>query len=166
MGWRTAVVALTVALAACGGSRDEPAPRTPIATPPAPPPGTPSDCVLAERWEPCLVTKRLENAGLVPQLLDSAATLPMFNRPVWHYQLGRGELFVVLYADSTARRADLATVDSLTVSRRGAAAHPWSMPPLLVTSRNLAAVLLTESQHLAVRVEETFTAGLPLLAPK
>lgn len=113
-----------------------------------------------------MVTKRLENAGLVPQLLDSAATLPMFNRPVWHYQLGRGELYVVLYADSSARRADLATVDSLTVSRRGADAHPWPMPPLLVTSRNLAAVLLTESQHLAVRVEETFTAGLPMLAPK
>lgn len=113
-----------------------------------------------------MVTKRLENAGLVPQLLDSAATLPMFNRPVRHYQLGRGELYVVLYADSVERKADLATVDSVTVSRRGAAAHPWPMSPLLVTSRNLAAVLLTESSHLALRVDETFTAGLPMLAPK
>lgn len=123
----------------------------------------PSPCTLSDRWEPCFVEKRLENSGLIPVLLDSAVSLPMFARPARHYRLGRGELYVVLYPDSAARVADLATVDSLTVTRRGAARHPWQDPPYLVVSRNAAAVLLTSSEHLTVRIEDLFTAGLPTL---
>lgn len=124
---------------------------------------TAAPCTLSDRWEPCFVEKRLENSGLVPVLLDSAMTLPMFSRPARHYRLGRGELYVVLYPDSAARAADLATVDSLTVTRRGAPRHAWPDPPFLVVSRNAAAVLLTSSEHLAARIEDLFTAGLPTL---
>lgn len=124
---------------------------------------TAAPCTLSERWEPCFVEKRLENSGLVPVLLDSAVTLPMFSRPARHYRLGRGELYVVLYPDSAARAADLATVDSLTVTRRGTPRHAWSVPPFLVVSRNAAAVLLTSSDHLVARIEDLFTAGLPTL---
>jgi hypothetical protein len=124
---------------------------------------TAAPCTLSERWEPCFVEKRLENSGLVPVLLDSAVTLPMFSRPARHYRLGRGELYVVLYPDSAARAADLATVDSLTVTRRGTPRHAWSDPPFLVVSRNAAAVLLTSSDHLVARIEDLFTAGLPTL---
>jgi hypothetical protein len=119
--------------------------------------------VLADRWEACYVEKRLENSGLVPTLVDSAESLPMFSRPARHYRLGRGELFVVLYPDSTSRLADVATVDSLTVSRRGAPRHPWPSPPYLVTSRNAVAVLITNSEHLMARVDDIFTGGLPAL---
>jgi hypothetical protein len=141
----------------------------------APPPATRSaastadgatPCVLADRWQPCYLEKRLENSGLVPVLLDSAVTLPMFNRPARHYRLGRGELYVVLYADDAARRADLATVDSLSVSRRGAERYAWPMPPFLAVSSNAAAVLLTNSEHLTVRIEDIFTGGLPRLTPR
>jgi hypothetical protein len=157
--------ALVFAVASCRDTAPEREPRGAPSVAPAAASrsGASTPCVLADRWESCYVEKQLENSGLIPSLVDSAVALPMFGPPARHYRLGRGELYVVLYPDTTARAADLATLDSLTVSRRGAPLHSWPMPPYLVVSRNAAAVLLTSSEHLTVRIDDIFSAGLPLL---
>lgn len=164
---RRALCAAAVLLVSCG-TRDTPGAASPGGGTAASRPtatGAPaaSPCVLAALWQSCYVEKQLENSGLIPTLLDSAVALPMFAPKARHYRLGRGELYVILYADSAARAADLASLDSVTVTRRGAPAYAWPVRPYLVTSRNAAAVLLTTSEHLTVRIDDIFSAGLPAL---
>jgi hypothetical protein len=155
------------ALTACGGD----APRSAAAdaeTARVPAPATVgtdafgAPCVLADRWVPCLLEKRLENSGLVPQLEDSAATLQVFDIPVRRYALGRGMLYAAFFSDSAARRAAVARLDRAAVTRPGAMV-PWPEPPLLFESDNLAVVLVTTSDFAARRVEDIVTAGPPQL---
>jgi hypothetical protein len=111
------------------------------------------------------VEDRLDNAGLIPRLEDSAAVLPMFSVKARKYALGRGTLYVLLYPDSMARVRDVAPLDTVRVLRAGQS-FAWEMPPTLVQSRNLAAVLLTSSELLTIRVQDQLTAGLPVLQRK
>lgn len=122
--------------------------------------------MLGPLWTPCTLEKRLESTGMIATLADSAAALPMFDRPARHYRMGRGELWVVLFPDTLARALAVAALDSATASRRGAPRHDWGRPPLLIHSRNLAAVLLTPNENVAIRVGDALTAGLPALVPR
>lgn len=103
---------------------------------------------------------------MIATLVDSAATLPMFDQPVRHYRMGRGELWVALFADTLDRARAVAALDSATASRRGGPRHDWGRPPLLIHSRNLAAVLLAPNENVAIRVGDALTAGLPALVPR
>jgi len=76
------------------------------------------------------------------------------------YALGPAELSVYLFRSAKERATATTEIDTVLVARRGSAS-PWSMPPTLITSNNLAAVLLSDNGRLIERVQNAITAGLP-----
>lgn len=112
------------------------------------------------RWDECNVRQRLERAGLAPQPLGDTLRQPLFSVPGIGYRVGRGELQVYLYESATALAKDLAELDTVRV-QRGASAVSWSATPTLITSNNMAAVLLSEDGTQVERVRLALTAGLP-----
>jgi len=57
----------------------------------------------------------------------------------------------------------VAAIDTVTVAPRGGVVN-WPMPPTLITSNNLAAVLISDNGRLVERVQNAITAGLPSAA--
>jgi len=111
------------------------------------------ECPLTGKWELCSVRDRLEHAGLVPQPRDSVR--PAFaSVPGVVYGIGRGELQIFLYPDSAARARDFARFDAAQVQSPAGT-------PTLITSNNLAAILLSDNATQVERVRLALTAGLP-----
>ena len=79
------------------------------------------------------------------------------------YTLGTAALHVYLFASAKARETAVAAIDTVTVAPRGGVAS-WPMPPTLITSNNLAAVLISDNGRLVERVQNAITAGLPSAA--
>ena len=143
------------ALAAAAGADSAPAagpPKAPVAP-------NVSTCVSEGEWQACSVEKRLTDAGFVP-LRKGAAPGGVFDVPGTTYALGPAELHVYLFRTAGEREAAVARIDTGAVVRRGATA-PWSMAPTLITSNNLAAVLLSDNGRLIERVQNAITGGLP-----
>ena len=161
---RRTTLPLLALLLACGGEAG-PASDTSAATTPATSAagdrGTPAGgCPETGAWQQCSVEKRLERAGLIAKALPDTARHAMFAVPGLRYGLGRGEVLVFLYPDSTARQRDTDRLDPTRAARPGEAA-PWSTQATLITSGNLAAVYLGVNATQAERVELALGAGLP-----
>ena len=158
---RIARIALLLMLAACGGGAD--------AGDASPPAATAQDtgataaangCPETGRWQRCSVEKRIERAGMVATLLPDSARKDFLSVPGLRYELGRGELQVYLYADSAARKRDTDRLDPTRAAPPGQGGG-WPTRALLITSDNMAAVLLTVNETLAERVALALGAGLP-----
>lgn len=157
---------IAVPLAACG----EQGARTPAAGGAAPGPatggvaGSASDtgCVKEGDWTPCSVEDRLDRAGLVFEVRDSAVTHPFLRVPGTAYRVGGrdDEVQVFLYRSTAERTRDTEALDSATVSPAGERVT-WPAPPTLVTSNNLAAVILSLNERTIERVALALGAGLP-----
>ena len=155
-----APILLALALA-CGGD-DDAAQSTP-----APPSAAAGDtlaggdgCPETGLWQQCNVEKRLERAGLVATPMPDTARKDFMAVPGLRYDVGRGELQVYLYADSVARRRDTDRLDPERAAPPGQGGG-WNTRARLITSNNLAAVLLTTNETLAERVGLALGAGLP-----
>ena len=177
-----ALAAAFVAVASCardGGSRGDSAstsaagpttaaavrPDSPaVAAPSGASAGAPSatTCVSEGTWQTCSVEKRLTDAGFVP-IQKGTAPGGVFDVAGTKYALGAAELNVYLFPSAKEREAAVAAIDTVTVVR-GAGASPWSSAPTLITSNNLAAVLLSDNGRLIERVQNAITAGLPSAA--
>lgn len=178
-----AAALIAVALAACDGSRPAPvdsvaagnsapavAAARDSAPAAAPAPATSESagtaasgaCLSEGQWRECSVEKRLTDAGFVP-LRTGAAPAGVFALPGTHYTLGAADLHVYLFASAADRERALAGLDTVAVARRGGAA-PWGGAPTLITSNNLAAVLVSDNGRLIERVQLAITAGLPSAA--
>lgn len=74
-------------------------------------------------------------------------------------QAGRpvGDAQVFVYADAVSRGRDTDRLDSIRVSPRAAAIH-WQYPPTLVTSNNLAIVVLTNDSAVRASVRKAVAA--------
>ena len=116
---------------------------------------------LTGRWDECNVRQRLERAGLAPRRAPAAVHQPIFRVPGISYVVGRAELQIFLYPDSAALARDLARVDTVRVQPRDGAPIAWGSTPTLMTSNNLAAVLLSDDATQVERVQLAMTAGLP-----
>ena len=110
-------------------------------------------------WKECSIEKRLTDAGFVP-INKGAAPTGVFSVPGTTYALGPSVLHVYLFSTAAALRKDVAAIDTVAVSRRGATAS-WPLPPTFITSNNVAAVLLSDNGRLVERVQNAITAGLP-----
>lgn len=168
MNARRLAVALSMALslAGCGEGK----PRTPAADGPASEqaaggaatsaPG--AGCVKEGDWTPCAVKDRLERAGLVFEVRDSAVTHPFFRVPGIAYRVGgrEDEVQLFLYPSTAERTRDTEALDSATVSPRGERVT-WPAPPTLITSNNLAAVILSLNERTIERLALALGAGLP-----
>ena len=103
---------------------------------------------------------RLEHAGLVITARADPVRLPMFRIEGRTYETTRSTIHVFLYPDEAARRRDTDLLDEVTVARRGET-YSWSDPVTLVTSNNLAAVVLSPNERQAERIALALGAGLP-----
>lgn len=160
-----------VLLAACAGDTRAPAPGDTAtaastaaarATPAAERAPAPADtsCPMFGAWRECSVVKRLESAGLVPERLAGAAVQPAMSVAGTAYRLGGAELQLFLLADSAAAARDAARFQP------GTAAQPvsdvtYTLPPVVLTSGNLAAVVFARTERQLERVQLALTAGLP-----
>ena len=131
-------------------------------------PASPSDslskpaapaCVSEGDWQQCSIEKRLADAGYVPVNKGPAPT-GIFDVTGATLLLGKAELNVYIFPSARAREAAVAKIDTNTVAPRGATA-PWAMPPWLITSNNLVAVLVSDNGRLIERVQNAIRAGLP-----
>lgn len=126
--------------------------------------GAPADsgCRKEGLWAPCSVEDRLEAAGLVIERKPEPASYDFLSVPGTAYKVGAGddELQVFLYPTEAARRTDTDRLDSATVSPRGTR-RSYRVPPLLVTSNNLAAIVFTQNERSQERMSLALSAGLP-----
>ena len=121
--------------------------------------GINSACVNEGAWQSCSVERRLIDAGFV-LVNKGAAPTGVFPVAGTSYTLGTATLHVYLFTSSKARETAVAAIDTVTVAPRGGVAN-WPMPPTLITSNNLAAVLISDNGRLVERVQNAITAGLP-----
>ena len=120
-----------------------------------------TSCPKSGAWRSCNVLDRLEHAGLVLKTEDAPARIPMFSVEGQTYKTTQSTIHVFLYADEVARRHDTDRLDSVAVAPRGGS-YTWSDPAVLVTSNNLAAVVVSPNERQTERIVLALSAGLPL----
>lgn len=169
---RLAPLALALPILACGGggrgasdsarvAAAAESARVAAATAPSTVASGDTTCPMQGEWRPCSVKKRLESAGLVPVAQPEPVRRPFLSVPGTAYALGPyAELVVFVYPSREARERESAPLDSAAAAPRGTGGD-WKVPPTLMTSNNLLAVLLAQNEHLIERVGLAITAGLP-----
>jgi hypothetical protein len=113
--------------------------------------------VAQDAWNRSEVTSRLEAAGLVVGNLERVVRPAGFSVEGITLSVSGGELVVFLYESAALRSADTEALDSASAAPHGASPQ-WPGRPRLITSGNLAAVLLSDREQLAERVRNVLTA--------
>jgi hypothetical protein len=156
--------ALLAAAAAC--SRDRPpagdtmlvsaVPRSPVVIGVG---GKPA-CPGTGHWTDCAVRKRLESAGVAPQVAKELPDLPEIAATPLLFKVGKSGLAVYLFADSSARAGAARALDTL---RYVPAAKELTMrgETTAIQSDNLLALLYSRSEQQRERVSDAFMAGPP-----
>ena len=117
----------------------------------------------SSQWDLARVSERLVRAGVNPRAVDTIPVVPAFigQAEVGRFRVGRGgDLVVMVFADSVARRAITETLDPATAAPAGVGS-PWGESPLLIVSANVMAVFVGGSSSLRERVQLALEAGLP-----
>lgn len=160
-------LALVCALAACGGERTpatRDAPKAPevaaaestLAAPPSPG----SSCPAWGLWQACSVEDRISRAGLAVNRLDEGVRHDFMRVEGIVYETSRAEIQVFLYASEDDRKKDTDMLDTVFVAPPGRRIM-WRWPAQLVTSGNLAAIILSLNGRQAERIALALGAGLP-----
>lgn len=121
-----------------------------------------SDCPHDGKWALCSIERRLRQSGFVVKRLDGDTTrrAGFSVRPIV-YNLGRSRLEVFLYRDSVSLARDVAKLDTLTVGPIGKPNQWGEVPPILLRSANMAAVILSQDPRQIERATLVLTAGPP-----
>lgn len=117
-------------------------------------------CPKSGAWTRCNLEDRLTHAGFVFTLRPDTVRHDFLSVAGFAYEMARGEVQVFFYPDAAARERDTGALDPETVSPRGTRIS-WPAPPRLVTSNNLAAVILSQNPRLIERLQLALGAGLP-----
>jgi hypothetical protein len=112
------------------------------------------------------VEERLSRAGLVFERDSQPVRRDFLRAPGVRYRTFRAEFEVFLYLTAEDRARDTDAIDSITVSPRGERPIIWPMPATLVTSGNLAAIILSLNDRQAERIALALGAGLPAGPPR
>lgn len=121
-----------------------------------------SACPHDGKWALCSVEKRLRQSGFVVKKLGGdTARRAGFSMAPSVYTLGKSRLEIFLYSDSVSLARDIAKIDTVAVGPPGVPNQWGEVPPVLIRSANLAAVLLSQSQRQTERVMLALTAGPP-----
>lgn len=131
------------------------------------PPGAPAavadtGCRKTGDWQLCSVEDRLTRAGLVIERLPEPVVHDFLHTEGVRFRVGAGddEVQVFVYPNADGRVKDTDALDSATVSPRGDR-RSYRVPPLLVTSANLAAIVFTLNERTSERISLALSAGLP-----
>jgi hypothetical protein len=160
---RAGAVALLAVAAACARERS-PADTAMLSTAARSPivigVGGKPDCPGTGHWSACAVRKRLEAAGVAPQVATSLPDLPPLGATPALYRVGKSGLAIYLFADSAARARAARTLDTL---RYVGAAKELTMrgETTAIQSDNLLALLFSRSEQQRERVSDALTAGPP-----
>lgn len=123
-----------------------------------------TSCPKSGAWRPCNVLDRLEHAGLVVTQKGELAHIPFFSVDGITYATTQSTIHVFLYADQATRQRDTERLDSVTVAPKGGT-YSWGEPAVLVTSNNLAAVIVSPNERQTERIVLALGAGLPAARP-
>jgi hypothetical protein len=165
--WRAGVAVaplLCAALAACAPDRSAPSDTSRLATSNAVATGAAAagrpTCPSTGHWTACGVRKRLEAAGVAPQIAESLPNLPAVGPTPMRLEVGRSGLAVYLFADSAARAAAARRLDTLHFI---SAAKELTMrgETTAIQNDNLLALLFSRNEQQRERVSDALTAGPP-----
>jgi hypothetical protein len=117
-------------------------------------------CPGTGHWTECAVLKRLEAAGVAPQVAKELPDLPDVGAKPMLFKVGKSGLAVYLFADSSARAAAARALDTL---RYVSAAKELTMrgETTAIQSDNLLALLYSRSEQQRERVSDALMAGPP-----
>jgi hypothetical protein len=117
-------------------------------------------CPNTGHWTACGVLKRLESAGVAPQIAESLPDLPDVGAAPMRFKVGRAGLAVYLFADSTTRATAARRLDTLHFV---SAAKELTMrgETTAIQNDNLLALLFSRSEQQRERVSDALTAGPP-----
>jgi len=162
-----ALCALVSVLPQCGSETPQPAAEAPksagtavaestLATMPAPG-GT---CPAFGLWQACSVEDRITRAGLAVNRREEGVRHDFMSVEGLVWETSRAEVQVFLYASEADRKKDTDMLDTVFVSPPGKRIH-WRWPAQLVTSNNMAAIILSLNGRQAERIALALGAGLP-----
>ncbi len=119
-----------------------------------------SPCPSDGKWKECSVTERLLRAGMGVRLDSAPARDSAIETPGLLYHIGRSTLQVYLFADSDARRAAAAKLDtSGFIGYMATQVYPPKTS--MLQSANLLALLVSQSETQRQRIGDALTAGAP-----
>ena len=119
-------------------------------------------CPHDGKWALCSVERRLKQSGFVVKRVEGEAPRRAgFTVTPAVYMLGASRLEVFIYPDSASLARDVARIDTVAVRPAGSPNSWGDIPPVLIRSANLAAVILSQSQRQTERVMLALTAGPP-----
>lgn len=113
-------------------------------------------------WTEAHLMDRLLRAGVAPRAREGALPeTPWMPMPPIGVLAGGGEVFVWIFADSSARRAATDALDPMTGAPAGTVT-PFAPPSLFVTQNNLAAIITGGRESNQERIALALQAGLPV----
>lgn len=160
------LIGTVMLLAACGGTEapkaeETKAPETvaaesTLATMPQPG-GT---CPAFGLWQACSVEDRISRAGLAVNRRDEGIHHDFMSVDGLVWETSRAEIQVFIYASEADRKKDTDKLDTVFVAPPGKRIM-WKWPAQLVTSNNMAAIILSLNGRQAERIALALGAGLP-----
>ena len=123
-------------------------------------PASGAACPAYGLWRACSVEDRIARAGLAVKRRDEGVRHDFMRVEGLVWETSRAEVQVFLYASEAERKRDTDQLDTLTVAPRGQRII-WRWPATLVTSGNLAAIILSLNDRQAERIALALGAGLP-----
>ncbi len=117
-------------------------------------------CPVWGLWQACSVEDRISRAGLAVNRKDEPVRHDFMSVEGLVWETSRAEIQVFLYASEADRKKDTDQLDSVFVSPPGERIM-WRWPAQLVTSNNMAAIILSLNGRQAERIALALGAGLP-----
>lgn len=117
-------------------------------------------CPTYGLWQACSVEDRIRRAGLAVNRREEGVKHDFMRVEGLVWETSRAEVQVFLYASDADRKRDTDMLDTVFVSPPGKRVM-WRWPATLVTSGNMAAIILSLNGRQAERLALALGAGLP-----
>jgi hypothetical protein len=118
------------------------------------------ECPTFGLWQACSVEDRISRAGLAVNRREEGVRHEFMSVEGLVWETSRAEIQVFLYASEADRKQDTDQLDTVFVSPPGKRIM-WRWPAQLVTSNNMAAIILSLNGRQAERIALALGAGLP-----
>jgi hypothetical protein len=117
-------------------------------------------CPTYGLWQACNVEDRISRAGLAVNRREEGVQHDFMSVDGLVWETSRAEIQVFLYASEADRKRDTDMLDTVFVAPEGRRVM-WRWPATLVTSNNMAAIILSLNGRQAERIALALGAGLP-----
>jgi len=128
-------------------------------------PAAGGECPAYGLWQACSVEYRISRAGLAVNRREKGVHHDFMRVEGLVWETSRAEIQVFLYPSEVERKKDTDMLDTVFVSPPGKRAT-WRWPAQLVTSQNMAAIILSLNGRQAERIALALGAGLPAAPAK